>query len=75
MIPVDRAELVRTAWGSASSFRASDMRGGANGARIALAPQKDWAANNPAELARVLAKLADIQKDFNDPEWQQGVNG
>ena len=58
-------ELVRTAWGSASSYRASDMRGGANGARIALAPQKDWAVNNPAELARVLAKLADIQKDFN----------
>ena len=58
-------ELVRTAWASASSYRASDMRGGANGARIALAPQKDWAVNNPAELARVLAKLADIQKDFN----------
>jgi catalase-peroxidase len=58
-------ELVRTAWASASSYRASDMRGGANGARIALAPQKDWAVNNPAELARVLAKLADIQADFN----------
>jgi len=58
-------ELVRTAWASASSYRASDMRGGANGARIALSPQKDWAVNNPAELARVLAKLADIQKDFN----------
>jgi catalase-peroxidase len=58
-------ELVRTAWGSASSYRASDMRGGANGARIALAPQKDWAVNNPKELARVLAKLADIQDSFN----------
>ncbi len=58
-------ELVRTAWASASSFRASDMRGGANGARIALAPQKDWEANNPVELARVLAKLEDIQQDFN----------
>ena len=58
-------ELVRTAWASASSYRASDMRGGANGARIALAPQKDWAVNNPAELARVLAKLAAIQDDFN----------
>lgn len=58
-------ELVRTAWASAASFRASDMRGGANGARIALAPQKDWQVNNPAELARVLAKLADIQTAFN----------
>jgi len=58
-------ELVRTAWASAASFRASDMRGGANGARIALAPQKDWPVNNPAELARVLAKLADIQAAFN----------
>ena len=58
-------ELVRTAWASAASFRASDMRGGANGARIALAPQLDWEANNPAELKRVLAKLGDIQRDFN----------
>ncbi len=60
------AELVRVAWGSASTFRASDMRGGANGARIALAPQKDWAANNPAELAKVLKELQAIQADFND---------
>ena len=60
------AELVRVAWGSASTFRASDMRGGANGARIALAPQKDWAANNPAELAKVLQELQTIQADFND---------
>ena len=58
-------ELVRTAWASASSFRASDMRGGANGARIALAPQKDWEANNPQELAKVLNKLKAIQEDFN----------
>ena len=58
-------ELVRTAWASASSFRASDMRGGANGARIALAPQKDWAVNDPDELARVLATLSDVRQDFN----------
>jgi catalase-peroxidase len=60
------SELVRTAWAAASSFRASDMRGGANGARIALAPQKDWEANNPKELAKVLSKLSAIQQDFND---------
>ena len=58
-------ELVRTAWASAASFRASDMRGGANGARVALAPQKDWAANNPAELTKVLSALKAIQADFN----------
>ena len=58
-------ELVRTAWASAASFRGTDMRGGANGARIRLAPQKDWAVNNPAELARVLAKLEKIQQGFN----------
>ena len=58
-------ELVRTAWASASSFRGTDMRGGANGARIRLAPQKDWAANNPAELDNVLKTLEDIQTDFN----------
>lgn len=58
-------QLVRTAWASASSFRAGDMRGGANGARIALAPQKDWEANNPRELARVLRELEDIRSDFN----------
>ncbi len=60
------SELVRTAWASAASFRASDMRGGANGARIALAPQKDWSVNNPEELSRVLATLSEIQEDFND---------
>ena len=59
-------ELVRTAWASAATYRGSDMRGGANGARIALDPQKDWAVNNPQELARVLAKLEEIQSAFND---------
>ena len=58
-------ELVRTAWGSAASFRGTDMRGGANGARIRLAPQKDWEVNNPDELARVLAGLEAIQQEFN----------
>ena len=58
-------ELVRTAWASAASFRGSDMRGGANGARVRLAPQKDWEANNPKELQKVLKKLEGIQKDFN----------
>ena len=53
------SELVRTAWASAASFRGSDLRGGANGARIRLAPQKDWAANNPQELAKVLKSLED----------------
>jgi catalase-peroxidase len=59
------AELVRAAWSAAASFRGTDMRGGANGARVRLAPQKDWDANNPAELARVLARLETVQKDFN----------
>jgi catalase-peroxidase len=58
-------ELVRTAWASAGSFRGSDMRGGSNGARIRLAPQKDWEVNNPAELARVLPRLEAVQRDFN----------
>nr|WP_166840112.1 catalase/peroxidase HPI [Rheinheimera pleomorphica] len=58
-------ELVRVAWGSAASYRQSDMRGGANGGRIALAPQKDWAVNNPAETAKVLAALGKVQADFN----------
>ncbi len=58
-------QLVNTAWASASTFRGSDKRGGANGARICLAPQKNWEANNPAELAKVLATLEGIQKDFN----------
>ena len=59
------SQLVSTAWASASSFRGTDKRGGANGARIALAPQKDWAVNNPAELAQVLTALKAIQTDFN----------
>ncbi len=59
-------ELVKAAWASASSFRGSDMRGGANGARVRLAPQKDWEANDPQELAKVLKTLEGIQKDFND---------
>lgn len=58
-------ELVRTAWASASTFRGSDMRGGANGARIQLSPQKDWAVNNPASLSKTLKKLQDIQQSFN----------
>ncbi len=58
-------QLVSTAWASASTFRGSDKRGGANGARIRLAPQKDWEANQPAELAKVLSKLEAIQKEFN----------
>src|SRR5208337_2531997 len=59
------SELVTTAWASASTFRGSDKRGGANGARLRLAPQKDWEVNQPAALAKVLKKLAAIQKDFN----------
>jgi catalase-peroxidase len=58
-------ELIRTAWASASSYRDTDMRGGANGARLRLAPQKDWAANSPAELTKVLAKLEKVQNRFN----------
>ena len=58
------AELVRAAWASASTYRGSDMRGGANGARVRLAPQKDWEVNDPKELASVLKKLEKIQKDF-----------
>ncbi|MFZ3042663.1 MAG: catalase/peroxidase HPI [Thiobacillus sp.] len=58
-------ELVSTAWASASTFRGSDKRGGANGARIRLAPQKDWEANQPAQLADVLGKLEGIQREFN----------
>ncbi len=58
-------ELVSTAWASAATFRATDMRGGANGARIRLAPQKDWDVNNPNTLAEVLRKLTAIQEEFN----------
>ena len=59
------SQLVSTAWASAVTFRGTDKRGGANGARIRLAPQKDWEANNPAELAKVLKTLEGIQKEFN----------
>ena len=59
------SQLVTTAWASASTFRGTDKRGGANGARIRLAPQKDWEVNQPAELAKVLQALEKIQKDFN----------
>lgn len=68
------AELVRTAWASASSYRATDMRGGANGARLRLSPQKDWAANNPQELQRVLAVLEDIQTGFNEDNSRRQVS-
>jgi catalase-peroxidase len=59
------SQLVATAWAAASTFRGTDCRGGANGARIRLAPQKDWAVNQPAELAKVLKTLEQIQTDFN----------
>jgi catalase-peroxidase len=62
------SQLVSTAWASASTFRGSDKRGGANGARIRLAPQKDWEVNNPAELAKVIATLETIQKEFNSSQ-------
>jgi catalase-peroxidase len=62
------SQLVSTAWASASTFRGSDKRGGANGARIRLAPQKDWEVNNPAQLTKVLDTLEDIQKEFNDAQ-------
>ncbi len=62
------SQLVTTAWASAASFRGSDKRGGANGARIRLAPQKDWEVNQPAELAKVLRKLEAIQKEFNSAQ-------
>jgi catalase-peroxidase len=63
------SELVATAWASASTFRNSDKRGGANGARIRLAPQKDWEANEPEQLARVLNKLEGIRQAFNDAQY------
>ena len=62
------SELVSTAWASASTFRGSDMRGGANGARIRLAPQKDWAVNQPAKLAKVLQTLEGVQSEFNSAQ-------
>jgi catalase-peroxidase len=62
------SELVTTAWGSASTFRGSDKRGGANGARIRLAPQKDWEVNQPTQLTKVLQKLETIQREFNSSQ-------
>jgi len=62
---LSNSELVRAAWASAASYRGSDMRGGVNGGRVRLAPQKDWSANNPAELAKVLETLEKIRSDFN----------
>jgi catalase-peroxidase len=62
------SQLVKTAWAAASTFRGTDKRGGANGARIRLAPQKDWAVNEPAELAKALAKFEAVQKEFNQAQ-------
>ncbi|HWO74218.1 MAG TPA: catalase/peroxidase HPI [Dehalococcoidia bacterium] len=62
------SELVLTAWGAAASFRGTDKRGGANGARIRLAPQKDWEVNDPAQLARVLQTLEEVQREFNSSQ-------
>jgi catalase-peroxidase len=68
------SELVSTAWASASTFRGSDKRGGANGARIRLAPQKDWKVNSPARLAKVLEKLEVIQKEFNNASADKKIS-
>lgn len=68
------SELVKTAWASAASFRGTDMRGGANGARVRLAPQKDWAVNDPKELAKVIGKLEEIQKEFNKASGTKKVS-
>ena len=67
-------ELVTTAWASASTYRESDRRGGANGARIRLAPQKDWEVNNPAQLLKVLAALEEIQHEFNEKSGAKKVS-
>jgi catalase-peroxidase len=67
-------ELVRTAWASAATFRCTDMRGGANGARIRLAPQKGWAVNDPAELSKVIARLETIQQDFSQNSGTKKVS-
>jgi len=68
------AQLVTTAWGSAATFRGSDMRGGANGARIRLAPQKDWEVNQPAELAAILQRLEAVRKEFNAASGRKKVS-
>src|SRR6202050_4683972 len=69
------SQLVTTAWSSAATFRGGDKRGGANGARIRLAPQKDWEVNQPAELAKVLEKLEAIRKDFNGAQTSEKQSG
>ena len=69
------SQLVNTAWASAATFRGSDKRGGANGARLRLAPQKDWEVNQPAELASVLQKLEEIRKEFNDAHAESKSGG
>jgi catalase-peroxidase len=71
---VSISQLVKTAWASAATFRGSDKRGGANGARIRLAPQKDWEVNQPAELAKALQKLEAIQKEFNSQPGKKKVS-
>jgi catalase-peroxidase len=71
---LSNSQLVSTAWAAASSFRGTDKRGGANGARIRLAPQKDWEVNQPAELAKVLPLLEKIQKDFNSSSGKKKVS-
>jgi len=68
------SELVATAWASAATFRGSDKRGGANGARIRLAPQKDWSVNNPAQLRKVLSQLENIQNDFNSQSGAKKIS-
>ena len=67
------SELVETAWASASTYRDSDRRGGANGARIALEPQRSWAVNNPVQLTKVLTVYGQIQKDFNSKGGRSGT--
>jgi len=67
-------ELIRTAWAAAASFRGTDLRGGANGGRLRLAPQKDWAVNNPKEVAKVMGRLEKIQKDFNKQSGARKVS-
>jgi len=71
---LSNSELIRTAWASASTFRITDMRGGANGARLRLSPQRNWEANNPAELSRVLEVLEGIQSEFNDRNSRRQVS-
>src|SRR5436190_24155794 len=68
------SQLVTTAWAAAASFRGTDKRGGANGGRIRLAPQKDWEVNDPAELAKALETLEQIQQDFNNSQSGKKVS-